>query len=240
MSSSGLCTFLPWDSDFFGVRIARLDVHRLDDRVVSSASEWCRQQRIACLYVLSDPDDSETTLSLERWNAHMTDIRVTLQASGLGDRGARTPVRKSNAADLPELRNIARDSHRDGRFFFDPRFSRERCESFYETWIARSHEGFADAVLVAELNGDPAGYVTCHVDGDSGRIGLFAVGATARGQGLGKVLVGSAAAWFAGRGIEKVSVVTQGRNTSAQRLYARCGFELLSVSIWYHKWFVDE
>jgi len=39
--------------------------------------------------------------------------------------------------------------------------------------------------------------------------------------------------------IDKVSVVTQGHNLAAQRLYQRCGFLTHSIKFYYHKWFVD-
>jgi hypothetical protein len=35
-----------------------------------------------------------------------------------------------------------------------------------------------------------------------------------------------------------VNVVTQGRNSKAQRLYERCGFLTRSVQLWYHRWFM--
>ena len=48
------------------------------------------------------------------------------------------------------LRAIARASHGDTRFYADPHFPDERCDDLYDTWIRRSLEGWADAVLVAE------------------------------------------------------------------------------------------
>ena len=111
--------------------------------------------------------------------------------------------------------------------------------ALYETWIRRSCEGYADAVLVAETGGGPAGYITCHLSGSppAGSIGLVGVGGDARGAGTGTTLVGAAIEWFQGRGVQEVSVVTQGRNLAAQRLYQRAGFRIQAVELWYHKWF---
>ena len=50
----------------------------------------------------------------------------------------------------------------------------------------------------------------------------------------------SALDWFATQGVEKVTVVTQGRNGAAQRLYQRCGFVTGSIHLWYHKWNVPQ
>jgi ribosomal protein S18 acetylase RimI-like enzyme len=63
------------------------------------------------------------------------------------------------------------------------------------------------------------------------------VAADARGRSLGSALVEHSLRWFGERGMKDVSVVTQGRNAAAQRLYQRCGFITDSVQIWYHRWF---
>ena len=239
MKESSPCSFLEWDSHFFARRIGRVEGHRLDAELRSRISEWCREQAIDCLYFLADSNDSQTVVCAEEWKAHFVDIRVTMEFDDMPRTTSGTNVRACRDEDLPSLRRIARTSHLDGRFFFDPGFQKEQCESFYETWITRSYEGFADAVLVAELDGKPAGYVTCHLERPSlkGRIGLFAVGEEARGFGVGQSLTGGALHWFAGKQVEHVEVVTQGRNVAAQRLYAKCGFQIRSLSIWYHKWF---
>lgn len=243
MSGSNPCTFLEWDSRFFGHRIARVESQRLDADLVSQIAGWSRDNKIDCLYFLADGSDSNTIVCAEQWNAHFTDIRVTMRTKDL-----RTPadaaheIRPCTPEDLTALRHIARTSHNDGRFFFDPRFTQEQCESFYEKWITRSYEGFASAVLVAGMPGKPVGYVTCQLDSAarSGRIGLFAIAEEARGLGVGRSLAIAALRWFAEGQVDHVEVVTQGRNVAAQRLYAKCGFRIHSIFLWYHKWFDHE
>jgi dTDP-4-amino-4,6-dideoxy-D-galactose acyltransferase len=135
------------------------------------------------------------------------------------------------------LAAIARISHRDTRFYFDREFSNDRCDDLYETWIRNSCAGYADAVLVADA-GQTAGYITCHLDSNSeGRIGLVAIGSSFQGQHLGSELVNAALNWFATKGVSRVSVVTQGRNVAAQRLYQVCGFRTASTRVVYHRWF---
>jgi dTDP-4-amino-4,6-dideoxygalactose transaminase len=131
--------------------------------------------------------------------------------------------------DVPFLQTIAQDIYRDTRFYYDDHFPKDRCRLLYETWITRSCEGYADIVLVAELERMPAGYVTCHLEREtfSGSIGLVGASQWAQGRGVGRTLVRDAVDWFATQRIQKVTVVTQGRNYAAQRLYQRCG--ILSV-----------
>jgi len=121
------------------------------------------------------------------------------------------------------------DSRRADRFAA----FRARADALYETWIDKSCSGSAAAVLVADVDGAPAGYVTCDADG---RIGLFAVAEHARNRGVGAALVASALRWFAAQGVDEVRVATQGRNVAAQQLYQAAGFRTEALKLWYHRW----
>jgi dTDP-4-amino-4,6-dideoxy-D-galactose acyltransferase len=146
-------------------------------------------------------------------------------------------VREARKEDVATLRGIASSSHGATRFYADPNFPNERCDVFYDTWIRRSLEGWADGVLVGEIDDRAAGYVSCHLDGATGSIGLIAVDESARGRGLGVDLAHSAIAWCAGRGAERMTVVTQGRNVPALRTFQRAGFLASSLNLWFHKWY---
>jgi ribosomal protein S18 acetylase RimI-like enzyme len=93
-------------------------------------------------------------------------------------------------------------------------------------------------VFVAEIDGDATGYVTCHLDraSNQGSIGLIAVSGQTREKGLGRELVLTALGWCCRHGSSEVSVVTQGANVAAQRLFQRCGFRTYSMGLWFHRW----
>jgi dTDP-4-amino-4,6-dideoxy-D-galactose acyltransferase len=215
---------LDWDSAFFGMGVGRLYAEALTPEVAFECRQWCRENRVACLYFLG-PEAGEVPSGFR-----LVDERVTLawEAHPVSDP---TPsVRSFTEADLPGLEDIARQSHRESRFYADPLFDRNRCDELYATWIRRSCQGWADAVLVAVWNGLPAGYVTCMGDA----IGLIAVAGLAQGRGLGRQLVTGAQNYFQARGVSRVTVVTQGRNRAARALYERCGFRLATAQHWYH------
>jgi ribosomal protein S18 acetylase RimI-like enzyme len=46
--------------------------------------------------------------------------------------------------------------------------------------------------------------------------------------------------WLAQRQQRNASIVMDGSNIAAQRLYQKCGFRSHKVELWYHKWFTDE
>ncbi len=157
-----------------------------------------------------------------------------------GGNGNGSVIRPCRAADLPALKAIARTVHHDTRFYFDPRFPRERCDALYETWIEKSCGGYADLVLVADLHGAAVGYCSCHRRGNEGQIGLFGVHADYHGQGVGSQLIREALRWFIEQGLERAAVTTQGRNIAAQRLYQKHGFMTQAVQLWYHRWFTAD
>jgi len=205
------------------------------------------RERVEGLYFLADAADAATAPLAAEAGFRLVDVRVTLEgdvAAGrarLPRRPARTadPVRvlQAVAADLPELRRIAAASHHDSRFYYDPHFDDGRRDELYATWIETSCGDQAGAVLVAAASGRVCGYITATVaPGGEGRIGLFAVDAAAQGRGVGGELIAAAFDWFAGRGAGMVSVVTQGRNVRAQRLYQRFGMLTRSLELWYHLW----
>lgn len=235
--SAPLCRKLDWDSDFFGFPVGRVVESDLTEAQMREVLDWCATEQIRCLYLLTGADKLRTARLAEASGFHLADIRVTLDSTPRADARAAARVRSARPDDVPELAEIAAVSHTDSRFFNDPGFSRERCAALYRVWIEKSCAGSADAVLVSDYEGRAAGYITCHIDGETGSIGLIAVGAAARGMGLGRDLVAAALDWFAARGIRRVSVVTQGGNIPALRMYEREGFRVFSTELWYHRWF---
>jgi dTDP-4-amino-4,6-dideoxy-D-galactose acyltransferase len=234
----GPCEFLEWDSRFFGLRIARLTEPRLTANSVASARRWCRANQIDCLYFLADTDDAETVMLAQINAFQLVDIRLTLERSLSGGIEPAPAVRPFQPAHAAPLRAIARVSHRDSRFYYDAHFARQQCDALYEAWIERSFGGWADAVLVAEWDDAPAGYISCHLAPPGmGSIGLFAVAPEYQRRGLGRQLVAAALEYFRQNGMQQATVVTQGRNVVSQRVYQRCAFMTRSAQLWYHCWF---
>lgn len=240
------CQLLPWDTEFFRCRIARVHGDTLKEEQALQIDDWCLKSGISCLYFLARADNPATIRIAEKHGFGLVDIRVTFDYVPANSHPpAAAPmtgvsVRPSQPDDLPELQLMARTAHTDARFFKDSRFSRERAEELYSTWIARDMQGRAQLVLVAvSETGRPVGYITCHLDQArrQGQIGLVAVSSQARRRGIGKSLVLAAMDWFKTQGADTILVVTQGDNLAAQRLYQQCGFLIQDLQVWYHKWY---
>ena len=200
--------------------------------------------RIDCLYFVADAADSATLQLAPRFAFDLIDLRVTLSCSPAVSTFDPSPsllIRPAVTADMDALQRIARVSHRDSRFYHDGRFDARRCDDLFATWIGKSCDGYADVVLVADLDNAPAGYITGRIEpGNRGTIGLVGIEPSRRRQGSGRALLSSLRDWFVQRGIGHVNVVTQGRNADALAFYQSNGFHVVRIEPVYHRWSLAE
>ncbi len=241
---SQLVRFLPWDTNHFGHRIGRAKIHRLDEESYLLLRDSCKKAEIDCLYFLADAGDQASILELQRQGFILVDIRSSFErkipGSPMPQSNGDAIIRSSSVGDLETLAAIARDSFRSTRFFADPFLDNEKAGAMYQIWLSKSVTAdYADRVVVAEVNQKSVGFVTCRLDrvSSEGKIGLVALAASAQGKGFSQTMVWHALEWFRDQGMKSASVVTQGRNIAAQRLYQRCGFVTRSTELWFHKWF---
>jgi dTDP-4-amino-4,6-dideoxy-D-galactose acyltransferase len=232
---------LPWDSDFFAQRIARVAANRLDPRGVARLKQWALAESVDCLYFLAASDDPETTQLATAAGFFFVGVRLTLALTPAPSaaKASNPAIRLAEPADRSVLQRIARASHHDTRFYADASFDRERCNDLYGRWIDNSL-GSVHVIVSETATGEPCGYVTCELQREKehsiGRIGLIAVDGAARGQGLGHALVAAAMEWFVAQEVDAVEVVTPGSNVIAQRLYQEHGFRTAAVELWFHCW----
>jgi ribosomal protein S18 acetylase RimI-like enzyme len=239
--SSRLARVNEWDSDFFGVRIATVAARELNEDVAAAVLDWARANRIACLYYLAGAGDAASIRHAQDHGFRLVDIRLTMSRrvdspplpAIAGER-----VRHATDADAAPLERIARESHTNTRFHADAGFDPDRSRELYAIWIRDSITGrLADRVLVVDEPDGPAGYVALRLDASgTGHIALIAVSATRRGQGHGERLVVEGIRWLASRGASRVEVITQGAEADSIRFYERCGFSVLRVELWFHRW----
>ncbi|HVP22074.1 MAG TPA: GNAT family N-acetyltransferase [Anaerolineaceae bacterium] len=242
MDATAPCKYLEWDSEFFQRRIGRLTESRLTTDVMTRVNEWAARERIDCLYFLADVNEVNSIRLAEDNGFHCVDIRVTLEhridpGSTANNQFAEN-VRLVKPEDQPVLSAISRNNYLNSRFYADPNFPARRVDDMYEVWTQNSINGQAGAVLVAEFDKRPVGYITCLLLNDgSGNIGLVAVDPNYQGKSIGRALMESSLAWFRSKKVSSVSIVTQGSNIRAQRLNQKCGFYTKSMQIWFHRWF---
>jgi dTDP-4-amino-4,6-dideoxy-D-galactose acyltransferase len=238
-----LCQLLPWDSEFFGLRIGQIHMPVLNDNQLAFIDEWVKANDIDCLYFLAESNDTKTTSLVENFGFHLVDLRVSLDRSLLITDQSPLPealkIIQAKPHHLNILRAISRTSFKSSRFYADPNFPNEKCDDFFDTWITNSYlHGFADEVFVAELHSETVGFITCSFNHEkkSGSIDLIGVIEQARGNQIGYHMVNYVCRVFRDNQLLSSNVVTQGANIPAIRLYEKAGFAIRSIKLWYHWW----
>ncbi len=239
------CLILDWDSQWWGVRTARVLRHIIDQQCRRLVDDWCRAHDVQLLYYLCPATSLAGPRIVEDGGYRLMDVRVTMSMELLRARAAQPnawrsfAIRPSDDSDLECMQLIAESSYHDSRFFADPRLTDDRCSALYRQWIANDVRSARGTTFVAELKDQLAGYISCKVpfDGQRGSISLLAVKGEFQRQGIGSGLVHRALEWFSGEGTDLVEVVTQARNIGAQRLYGTHGFSVSDVGLWFHKWY---
>ena len=93
----------------------------------------------------------------------------------------------------------------------------------------------AAGIFVAEVDSKILGYISTRLDPEAGkgRIPNLAVAASARGQGIGRKLIGHALDYFRTEGMGVAVIETMASNPLGQSLYPSCGFEEVGRQIHY-------
>ncbi len=239
---ASLCAKREWDSAFFGFNVGFVSSQHLTPLVQSKIDGFVRREKIAVIEYLCDCHDRTSILAAERAGYSFVDIRLTfgktLDERDRAETRDGATVRRATEKDIPALRAIAHDTYQLSRYYFDGHFDRAKLIRFYEEWIEKAVRGtFDDYADVLEIGGEAAGFCSVKLEGrGKAHIGLFGLGEKSRGGGLGGHLLRASCADLRGQGVQYVSVVTQGRNYAAQRLYQRGGFLTEKTELWYHKW----
>lgn len=226
---------LDWDSRHFSLRIGRIDSSHISlAEVEAIRSEVANYD---CVYLLADPENPETALYAGLLGFQFADTRVTLEVRPTTSKPYNLdfPIRLATKTDTARLEDITESAYTSSRFYFDLRFPRDQVEEMYKIWIRECVETNAYEVIVI---GETAnGYITYRTRPDSvGEIGLVTVHKSVRNKNYGKCLLSATLQRFWDLGLQRASVVTQGRNLKALRLYESAGFRVESQSIWYHRW----
>lgn len=238
MSDLPMIQRLDWDSRFFGLSVGRLELNLGD--IVSSGmiEDVVRRSDYDLIYVFLPVSEGRM--------AELEKPRSALVALGGRCVDLKTFYRKKVAdfayaeraavfakASSDRLLKLAYASGWCSRFSQDERL-RPFQEQLYGLWLEK--ELTEGRVFVYPSEENPLGLVTVTMQNGVGRIGLVAVDANSCGKGIGTKLLEDVEAWLRAAGARECSVVTQGMNIAACRLYEKSGFaQERQIEVW-HVW----
>jgi GNAT superfamily N-acetyltransferase len=234
---------LTWDSQLLGRKIGTLTIDAGDLSSLGKTLKQADKQGFQYLLCRLTSQDTRVIRALEREGFYLTDVGVTFEIEtaecllnkkrGLIKLPLTLLVKEESPKinhlitvatekDIPGLKKLIPSLFPESRFYHDPFYSKEEADNLYRAWIENSVKGEeADVVFYIPRTG----FITCQKTArDSGKIVLFGVGKKSRGKGYGTALVIRAMEWFAGQGIDRVTVRTQLKNLQGMNFYLRCGF----------------
>jgi len=230
------------DSDRFGVRVARaLVVPENLPRVL----DFCAAEKIDLIIARCSTNDLVAAQNMEMHGFALMDTLVyyrfdLLKRAIPEDKGLL--VRTLQPEDKEQVRSVAKEAFKGylGHYHADRRLDRRKCDETYASWAERSciAKSAADEVLVAEHNGEVAGFATLRLNSPQEVEGLlFAVAPGWQGRGVCGSFMIHSLRWAASQGAQRMVISTQVTNVSMQKVWCRVGFEPSHSYYTFHKWF---
>lgn len=229
---------LEWDSQFFGKRIARLDI---TDTIpaTSVVEDYIHKHNIEVVQTCI-PTSQETSIYwLEKNLFHFVDLRITLTLDLAPLTPAPVPhIRKATPQDTPALTAITHGAFtQDSRFNWHSLFPKEKIDAFYTAWVTNSIKGTHDDACFMYMDGNnPLGLVTIrHLSPTHLRMGIMGIAPAAQGKGIGSQLSRFVHHYAKEKGHRYIEAITEGRNLITQNFHAKNGMKTTAIESWYYR-----
>lgn len=238
-----VASFSSLDSERFGIRVARA---RITSETLLLVLEYCKAERIELLIARLAAGDLDTAQKAEARGFFLTDTLVyykfDLATKKVPVDASDVLVRLFRPEDTERVRRIGTAAFKGymGHYHADRRLGRQQCDETYVSWAERSCVPgvAADAVVVAELNGELAGFGTLRMNSPQESEGLlFAVAPEFQRRGVCRALMIGSLDWSRQHSASRMIISTQVTNVAMQKVWCRAGFEPSHSYYTFHKWF---
>jgi len=225
---------LQWDSDFFGLRIGRVDLQTQADAAELEKRHEELKQQYDLLYVFD-----AYAVGFEAKGSRLVDEKI-LYSKPCEPRKQYSDISFFRGqAPSDDLYRLALVSGGYSRFKLDERLPDGSYERLYNRWIENACpvEGTNKQILTF-LNADGVvkGMITIDYQGELGHIGLVAVDNDVQHQGIGGKIMSTLDGYLFEQGVKTLEVPTQKANFDACRWYEKNGFAVQSKTPVYHWW----
>lgn len=232
------CKPLTWDTEYFGVRSARVDLwETINEQAEKEILDFSRDYDFVTICNHENNSHNNHFLGT-RTSAFLADVNVQFIKDVKSD-----PVREVKNVTITERMSpserilaIASSAFRYSRFFNDPRLHAEKARGIYHQWVTNAFDKENKFFVMAHDNEDIQGFVLVSIDDATVVIELIAVDESYRGQHVGTRLLTAVETFAKKSGCSDIRVGTQVNNITAIRFYTVFGFRFSSVASLYHLW----
>ena len=231
---------LPWDSDHFGMTVARVpETITLTPAHLPQLMEELRAHQVDLLYYFHDTQRPQDVHTLTASGFRFIDTRIVLEIDlrpvKIKSRVPFFQLTKQNMAkiNLKPLVAMSKDLAVTSRFSADPLLNKTQILRMYKTWILKSMEfEMADYCFGLGVLSDLFAFVTFKtIRPHEASLSLIATRRDFRRQGYGSALLHHAFKVLYSKKVHRVRVSMQLSNAVAMGFYEKMGFR--SVGAWY-------
>lgn len=235
-----MLTFEPlaWDSQFFGVSIAKVTLDGADEASLRAVAAEARDAGIVCLYGTLDSRNVHASVLIQQARWRLVDVATTFTLSPNAPPIAKPPdtvFRLGTRDDVRQAVEIAEREAEWSRFAADPRFGLEAARRLQQARVERAM-GPDDnhRLMVAE---DETGIVAIIGTVTSPSRRVDAAGTAPRGSAAARYLIQESREWASPDPLLGGPIAS--RNVAALRDASYCGFRAGQVDYLFHCW-LDE
>lgn len=234
------CKALKWDTDFFGVNSARVNLTgRVDAYHQERIMEFCDKYDFVTIFNTDNISDNNDWIG-KCTKAFLADVNIQFMKElsiKIDDfqNDDLTSV-TNNFARNEQVVKLARDTFQYSRFFNDKNIPQEKAKNIYTHWTECAFELSNKYFVISEREQSIAGYILFSIHENDSVIELIAVDEKHQGKKVGKSLIHALESFLIDKGITRIKVGTQVNNVSAVQFYSKMGFVYVSCGSVYHLW----
>jgi dTDP-4-amino-4,6-dideoxy-D-galactose acyltransferase len=230
---------LRWDSEFFGIAIARANLSGATADMLRAIDAEARAAGVACLYGSLDPTDDTAAYDVQTFGHRLVEVALTFERPPMPftPKPNTAKVRRGTLDDLPSLEPAVKTLAPWSRFAADPRFGVDAARRMHEAWMERAAgDDTDDRALYISYDDDGVTGVATFVRTPVPRVDTK--GVTQQGTGAADALMVALFEWAGGGPTEAGPCAA--RNIAPLRYLERCGFRVGRARYLFHRWLDEE
>lgn len=232
------CKFLEWDTDYFGVKSARVNLlGDVEEKGQEDILSFCKNYDFVTIANFENRNENNLWIG-KNTAAFLVDVNIQFvkELHSLEKHSDDNTYVINNLLPNEEILEIAKKSFRYSRFFNDPNLTDNKSQNVYLHWTEGAFQKDSKYFVICEREDKIAGFLLFSSEESFVTVELIAVDEAYQGQGVGKALIKAMESFVLDKDINKIKVGTQMNNIPAVQFYSKMGFTYVNCGSIYHIW----
>ncbi len=232
---------LPWDSNFFNLKIGRIILNDNDDLLNNEFEYEIKTKDFDLVYIFKYNKIISSELLL-RYGIELVDTQLTMSKlfnKREVEQRDFNLLNKLNKKDLADCISIAEDTAHVSRFFQEKLIGPNKTKEMYREWIFNAlNKSFSDGLFVEKIDGVVVGIhlIKTDIQNETGYFTLTGVNPKIKRRGVGKNLwLQSYNYWSGNHNIVRIKSPFSLQNRESFNFHLKMGFNKIDeVKYIYH------